>query len=160
MGFPDVLAGELRSAVTSSMGLSLTVVVHGTPVTIGLPEGEGEIATSLALALSSVGPAETGREIVFYARAPGAFADLAADLGRILGLENAALVLDRHLEPPTAPSGLAELSQINQAVGMLLGEGHTIDTARAVLHERARRTGVTVLGVAQLLISRTAPPGP
>ena len=58
--------------------------------------------------------------MVFYACTAGALVDLAADLGWLLNMR-AAVVLDGHLRPVEeqgVTSGLAELSVIQQAMGI------------------------------------------
>ena len=78
------LVEDLRTAVSSYQGLRLTLVREGWPVTLtafDYIDGQRP-ATSLRLALSELGPGfDPESRIVFYAATPGAFVDLAADLG-------------------------------------------------------------------------------
>ena len=81
-----------------------------------------------------------------YPRQPGAFVDLATDLAWLSGLRLADFVMDEHLtlafEPRTG-EGLIAASAINQAVGVLIGQGHTPDEARRQLEERPTAPALT-----------------
>lgn len=80
--------------------------------------------------------------VVFYACTAGALVDLAADLGWLLNLR-ADVVLDGHLRPVEeqgVTSGLAELSVIQQAMGMLIDRGLTPPTGPR--RTRAPRPGI------------------
>ena len=79
----EALAGHLRSAVPSYLGLRLTLVLDGWPVTMTAFSVVDGIrpATSLRLNLSSQGPGYDPQSlIVFYGGTAGAFVDLAADI--------------------------------------------------------------------------------
>jgi hypothetical protein len=138
---------DVRSAVRSYLGLSMTTIVDGHHVTLDLVEGfvdSAGIATSLLLPLPAISAAEPGGALLLYAANAGAFVDLAADLAWALGLDPAALILDEHLTAPagvSALSGLAELSITNQAIGVLIDRGHTPQTARDELHRHASNEG-------------------
>ncbi len=128
------------------------------------------LGTSLRLPLGLVSATVDGESrVVFYAGIPGAFTDLAADLSHALGgvpvdqRSSAAdlrdppgprvdghrrvIVLDADLSPLSHASGLiglAELTVLNLAIGMLIQQGHDIAQARQVLrregHSRGSRT--------------------
>ena len=150
------LATTLRAAVSSYCGLDLTVHdgVHPVTLTSFLPAADGdEIATSLRLPLVTVSSdVDSQSRVIFYATTPGAFVDLAADLGHVLRV---AIVLDADLPPQTSVSrlaGLHEMSTINRAVGMLIEQGHHPDDAHSVLRRHAAAAGVdTHIYAAQLL---------
>jgi hypothetical protein len=97
-----------------------------------------QIATSLLVPLPTASGLVGGSSLLLYAAAPGAFVDLAADLSYALQLDLSALVLDQDLPGRHAGDGIEGLrswSDINQAVGVLLGRGHTIESA----HDELRR---------------------
>ena len=83
-----VLVSALRAAVPSYQGLSLTVHDNGHPVSLTsfLPTAaDGEITTSLRLPFAALLPGfDAQSQVIFYAATPGAFVDLAADLGHAL----------------------------------------------------------------------------
>jgi hypothetical protein len=174
------LAVDLRAAVSSYRGLQLTITQHGFPVVLtAFAEFEGPLATSLRLPLWLLDPAlEAPSRVVFYARTPGAFVDLAADLAYALGdavtvdVESSgshrrdglrphderrgdgrqqsdgrrsSIELDADLPPPTRESGisgLADLSTINQAVGVLIANGHHPNDAHDTLRSQAAAAGM------------------
>jgi hypothetical protein len=126
------------------------------------------VGTSLRLPLALVSPtADTESRVVFFAVTPGAFTDLAADLSYALGgvpVDSAlpavdgvdqrgtrvdgqrrAIELDVDLPPRSRVSGLtglAELTVLNRAVGMLVAQGHDIEPAHHVLRREAVAAGV------------------
>jgi hypothetical protein len=143
--------GELTVAIPSAVGMSLTVHLGGQDVTLtALPGNVGRIGASILFPLGPA-PVNEGTCMVFYAATPGAFVDLAADLGWATGLSQQAILLDQHLLPPddgSAVTGLRELSIINQAIGMLIERGETPEAARAELERLAECGGSTVQLVA------------
>ena len=137
------LRRDLRLAVRSSVGLSLTVLMDpDQPVTLTSIDHftePSDIVTSLRLPLTWA-TMDTGSMIIFYAGVPGAFVDLAADLSHALRLAPGAIVLDEDTVAPTSESGLtgaAESSTVNQAIGVLLDRGYTPATASAQLRREA-----------------------
>ncbi len=96
-----------------------------------------------------------GSAVVFYAATPGALVDLAADLQWALHLPPGAMLLDRHLTPPSGAdpiAGLPEMSIVHRAMGALLAQGRTPDAAAEDLRTIADRSGTSVLTVAGNLI--------
>jgi len=139
------LADRMRRAVPSYVGLSMTVVMDGCPITLAATPG-GEVATSMRLPLTALGAAEAGSVVVFYAAQPGAFVDLAADAEFAAGDGDGLVVLDDELHRPPAVSGLAGLdilSAVNRAIGHLIGDGYHPEEAGAELDRRARIAGVS-----------------
>jgi hypothetical protein len=163
------LIADLEVAVPSCCGLQLTITQDGFPVVLtAFAEREDIVATSLRLPLSLLDPAlEVQGRVVFYARTPGAFVDLAADLGYALGDpgrmdgessdghvrdflrqingDRSSIELDADLPPPTRVSGLsglADLSTINRAVGVLIANGHHPDDAHDTLRRQAAAAGL------------------
>ena len=82
------LVEGLQAAVPSYRALHLTIVDTGQPVSLTafLPLHDGDsINTSLRVGFPALGPGFDGEScVVFYAATPGAFVDLAADLGYAL----------------------------------------------------------------------------
>ncbi len=167
------LGRSARSTVDSFLGVTLTVVVDGYPFTITALDAASEataIGTSLRVPvpgrggepeLTPVAPAGTGElgsVVVFYAGAPGAFVDLAADITHAQRLPLDAVVLDADLQSPAPGLGLDELSTIHQAVGVLIARGHTPEAARVELERRAISGGVDVRTAAVVVVASTEPP--
>lgn len=136
------LRRDLKLIVRSSLGFTLRLGGRE-PVTVTSVDyfvRTGDIATSLCFPLSWVGPEETESSIVFYAGVPGAFVDLAADLAFGLSLPHDCLRLDDDLTPTLLESGVVgvkEASTINQAIGALIGRGHTSQSAQTELRRQA-----------------------
>jgi hypothetical protein len=168
------VAVGLRTAVTSYLGLRLTLVLDGWPVTL---TAFGDIdgvrpATSVRMALSGTGPGfDPESRIVLYASQPGAFVDLAADLAYLQRRQAAdgaavaadasrnghqpSVALDADLPPASIISGLSGLTEyvmINQAVGVLIDRGHSSDHARAALGRAAARDGLALPDYAARLV--------
>jgi hypothetical protein len=160
----QALAADTRQAVDSYLGLTMTLVIDGYPITFTTVEPV-EVETSLRLPLSALGDARLLGALVFYAGKPGAFVDLAADLSFALGLSTGVVVLDEDRTPTSDPAGLtgltglAQMSQVNQAIGILIGRGHLPDTARTELRRLADLAQTTLHAAARQLI-HTAQPHP
>ena len=135
------LADEVRSAVPSYLGMTVIMTTPKTRTAIDVMYETGHVVAarssltipaSLALAgvLCLEGEEQPGVILIVYAAMPGAFVDLAADLGWLTAIPLADLVLDDHLDGP-GPDGssLAESSLVNQAIGALLGDGLTPELA-------------------------------
>jgi len=163
---------DLRVVVPSYRGLQMIIVHSGQPVGLTdlLPaETDGAAMTSLRMPLGLLGPEhDGGSRVIFYAGTPGAFVDLAADLGYVLkaavrtdhldgdgAASDAAayaeapfgLVLDGDLPPNVEASGLtgvSELSAVNRAIGMLIDRGHNAGDAYDILLRAAAAAGVAI----------------
>ena len=134
----------LKLAVASFTGMTMTIGLDGHDVSFTVHDHATiHPATSLLIPLAPVTPTDTASTLLLYAATPGAFVDLAADLIYALRIEPTALVLDGHLDPPadaaglTGLTGLDEHSAINQAIGVLLGRGHTPESAHHELQRLA-----------------------
>jgi hypothetical protein len=164
------LATALRSTATSYCGFQLTLVGNQWPVTLtAFDDGhDAPIGTSLRIPLGLVSRMVDGESrVVFFAGTPGAFTDLAADLSHALGgipvngrsstANNAddhgtrvnghrkVIELDHDLLPASRTSGLtglAELTVLNRALGMLIQQGHDIEQAHQLLRREAAAAGV------------------
>jgi len=140
--------------VTNQLPVTLTAFSDGHDV---------PVATSLRLPLALVSEAvDPESRVVFFAVTSGAFTDLAADLSCALGGipveqqspaayiadgasarpggSDSAIELDNDL-PPVAPvsglTGLADLTVLNRAIGMLVDHGYDIVDAHQVLRRFA-----------------------
>lgn len=156
---------ELRRAfeiaVPSFLGLLMTVRVDGHDVALTSMDGDelaAAIGTSLRMPLSLMSDVAPGSQMVLYARNPGAFVDLAADLRYALSLKDSDLVLDEHLPSSPPRSGLVgveEMSIVNRAVGILIGRGNSPEEARGQLERQATKTRLLLYQIAAHMISST-----
>jgi hypothetical protein len=164
------LTSALRSTAISYCGFQLTLVENQWPVTLtAFDDGhDAPVGTSLRLPLGLVSRLVDGESrVVFFAGNPGAFTDLAADLSHALGgipvngrsstannADHHGTRLDGHRRvieidadlPPLSPesglTGLAELTVLNRALGMLVQQGHDIEEAHHLLRREAAAAGV------------------
>jgi hypothetical protein len=140
---------DAAAAVTSYLGLSVVVSHRDPPFTVtALADGAlaGDIRTSLHLSLP--GPSDPQNlpavAIILYAGSPGAFVDLAADLAWLTARSLSDFILDQHLTlaAGSLPDGqLRAASAINQALGVLIGRGHTPQQAHGELDTQAAHAG-------------------
>jgi hypothetical protein len=162
------LAADSQTAVDTYLGLTVIIIANRSRFDLTvLNEGAqaGDIRTSLLIPLSAdVGgqnpPTSVG--VVLYAAKPGAFIDLAADLSWITGRPLDDFRFDEHRALPLSdtPIHLSATSNINQALGVLIGQGCTTEQAERDLHARAVAAGLDVLGAATLILASLAPPAP
>jgi hypothetical protein len=121
----------LKTAAPSYRGLALTVVIDKQPISVTSAElgNTSDIATSLRLSLAWVPSLSADSRITFYASTPGTFVDLAADLAFALDSD---IRLDEDIPPVLVSdlTGVGRLSAVNKAVGVLVGHGHTPDSAQ------------------------------
>lgn len=157
------LADSIRGAVSSCLGLRVTIVVDGNPFTVTVLDDAVEpvaVGASVAITLGAAHPTATTSSVVFYASTPGAFVDLSAAAHRP---NPGAVVLDVHLDNPqgahpvTGSTGLPQAAIINQAIGVLLARGRTPQQARAALDARAVKTGLSVVATARAVLATTLP---
>jgi hypothetical protein len=151
----QLLADDLKVAVSSYLGLTVTIAMDGHEISFSLTERGGPAATSLCLPLPEVAGSEPGSSLVLYGATPGAFVDLAADLTWALALDPAAIVLDAHLDvprPSDVVTGLHEQGIVNQALGVLIERGHAFESARAELRRQAKADNVGVPVSAQRIL--------
>ena len=161
----SVLTDDLVSAIPAYLGLIITLHVEGNPVIISTLDRarDGQARASLLLSLQPNGSAGAAGSVAFYSGAAGAFADLAGDARWIFNLSGPP-VLDGHLAggrnraEPAGISGLAAYTNINQAIGVLIEEGHTPDGARDELARRSVRAGRSLPQTALELLESIAPP--
>jgi MEDS: MEthanogen/methylotroph, DcmR Sensory domain len=156
----QALQDALLNAVPSGLGLSITIPVDPSAVTVTTLNGTATVESSLRVSLPALAGTEVGSAVVFYAGNAGALVDLAADLQWALHLPADALLLDRHLTSPVRYqpiAGLHETSVVQQALGALLAQGRTPEAAAQHLRTIADRSGVSVLTAASELVR---PPDP
>lgn len=176
LGNPDIdiqtqlraLAADLKRAVASYTGMTMTITLDGHDISFTTTDGVDSAATetSLKIPLSALTAAQDGSSLVIYAATPGAFVDLAADLSFVLGVDLADLVLDeraphrfRATHDRPGMHGLDEYSRINQAIGILIARGNTPETARRELDRLANLDGGHLHKAADaILLSLTARP--
>jgi hypothetical protein len=132
------LGAGARTAVPSFLGLTMTLMTDGVPFSFTVFElrRPGQpVVSSLLVPLALLADVESGSRLVLYAARPGAFVDLAADLAFSLGVALPALPADQDLRHPDPNDefGLADLSTINRAIGVLVDRGRTPAEARAEL---------------------------
>jgi hypothetical protein len=160
------LSVAAATAVPSYLGLSV-VVTHSDPAfTITLLEdggAGGDIGASIRLTWSNVADGDVAVvAFILYARAPGAFVDLAADVAWLTGGTPTELVLDAHLGIPAEPDTAAHIeaaSLINQAIGVLIGRGFTPEQAHLEVDALTARSGVGRVTAAHLILARLIPRG-
>jgi hypothetical protein len=158
------LAADVEHAVASFTGMTFTIALdhHEVRVAVGHGTTDPLAGASLLIPLSDVAPGSRG-SLLLHAATPGAFVDLAADLAYALGIDPAALVVDAHLDPRSAESaaiGLADQIAINQAIGVLIGRGHTPESASRELDRRAERDPAGLPAAAERIIRSAAPGRP
>jgi hypothetical protein len=84
--------------------------------------------------------------LVLYAGSPGTFVDLAADLAWLTAQPPSDFVIDQHLPAPAewdAATSLFEATVINQAIGALIGQGHTPEQAKRHLTAEGADAGIS-----------------
>lgn len=154
----SVLTDDATAAVPSFLGLIFAAYLGEDAVTLSTLDSPSA-GTSLLLTLA-VPPGAPACEVVLYAALPGAFRELAADSRTAALALGRQVILDAHLPPPTArlyPAstlGIGDLSQINQAIGVLLDQGHTPAAARALLQDHADDSGITLAAAARQQLGR------
>lgn len=171
----DVLVDDLSGPVPSFIGLALTQQFDGFAVTLHAIDADPtrRACSSLAIPLDLVGPDEGGAanrrsrradepecRVMFFACGAGAFDALAAEIRGVTG-PDPRVVVDGPLPPPMPTSGvagLADLTDVNRAVGVLITRGFLPEEARAELRRRAGAGLVSVPDVARRVLSTTNAP--
>ena len=167
----DALLTSVSRAIPSFAGLVVKLRRHGHPVTLtAFHSSDGQAAgTSLWWTTPHPGTHQE-TSLTLYAHHPGAFVDLAADLGYLLrsrphltdGWRAEDLVrLDRDLPPPTqatAITGIEELSVINRATGVLIDRGTDPEQAMHELARHAAAAGLNPYTYARTLLGHVINP--
>lgn len=126
---PSVAGVSVRLHVADRV-TTVTVLVDGT--------SPADIVTSLRVSLYSGDRQDP--QLVLYAMRPGALVDMAADLAWLTNAPPTALVLDADLDGLSTladSTGIAAMSTVNQAIGVLVAEGMTVEEANGELDARA-----------------------
>jgi hypothetical protein len=159
------LCDSCALSVGSYLGLCITLIINDLPTSFSVLEDfldPAEVLTSVMFPLDALGGYAPGSAVILYAGSPGAFVDLAADLSYALGARPDAVQLDQHLSPPdpaVGDTGLAAMSQHNQALGILLDRGLDLDEGVTELQRRARLDANSMQTAAQqLLYASVRPP--
>jgi len=155
----SVLTDDLTAAIPLYLGLTVALQVDGNPVTFSTLETEPaeEVRSSVCLTLQPLEEKGATGNFAFYSGAIGALADLADDARWIFNLDGYP-VLDQHLGLPTTIAtqagivGLADLRDINQAIGALIEDGRTPNQAKEHLRRLAVRDGQTRARAARVLL--------
>lgn len=173
---------DIEAAVPSYLGIQLTILQNGHPVTLTRITSHRTATASLRIPLTVFGPGfDPHSRITLYAATAGAFVDLAADLsyalhvptstdrftdagssegddqgnGQVDGNRRITLDADVSPNPPVSGvSGLSELSTINRAIGVLIGRGQHPDLASHTLRRQAIREGLEPHRYAARLLGR------
>lgn len=161
------LAADVAAPIPTYCGLSVRVEGDGPPFTLTeLEPGSvaADIQTSLRLGLA--GDRDRPVVVILYAGAPGAFVDLAADIGWLTARSLRTLVLDGDKIPatdssaaePVAAAPLSDISAVNQAIGTLVGRGYSLEQAARCLVDAAAYAGISRHAAAgRILAAVTAP---
>ena len=163
------LTAALRATAATYCGLRLTIVDSEWPVTLtAFTDGhDAPVGTSLRLPLALVSGVDGESRIVFFAGTPGAFTDLAADMSYALGgipvdqaspavdgvdgrgihVDGRRRAIELDVDLPllsrvSGLTGLAEVTVLNRAIGMLVAQGHDIEQAHQLLGCDAAAAGV------------------
>lgn len=155
------LATGTRLAVPSYLGLSVTATRDDLPISFTmLEEGvdQGQIHASLRVALSGQPENDNATPsvgFVLYAGSPGAFVDLAADLAWLTGRPLKDFVRDQHLAIAESDlvTHLRTASLIDQAIGVLIGRGHTSEQAHRELDALAATTRTDRRAAADVILA-------
>jgi hypothetical protein len=155
------LIDDVTAAVESYIGMTMTLMTcaHEVSFTVREPVEDREIQTSLRIPLGNGAAPNGGISLTLYAAVPGAFVDLAADLSFALSVVPSRFQLDGQLTAPDGNAGvdgLAVLSAINQAVGVLIDGGHTLESAHDELRRLAEAHGGNLAGAAASVLGSAA----
>jgi len=169
------LAARAQAAVDSYLGLSVEITSHLAAFDLTLLNKGTQtehVRTSLLVPLSArpakqtqahVGTmASASMALILYAATPGAFIDLAADLAWLTGRAAADFRLDENRSLPqnyndNDPRPLRAMSIINQALGVLIGRGATLEEAERDLAARADRADIDLPKAATLILGSPQP---
>lgn len=159
-----VLIDDVTAVVPSFLGLRMTLQLAGEPVALTAidPTAIWTARSSLQLPLDSLSGARPGSVVVFYARDANAFALLASDTRRAVGLDGQVL-LDQHLPGRAATTAApvvsdpAQAAVLHRAIGWLIDQGLPPDEATGELRRRATAAGRTLTAAAEYLLETGTP---
>ncbi|MBJ7287940.1 hypothetical protein [Williamsia sp.] len=165
----DQLTADAVAAIPSYRGLSIVVSQPDTPFTITVlttSSRPDDIRSSLHFTFRADGGVDRHSpvDIILYGGSPGTFVDLAADIAWLTGQPLSALTLDQHLTVAAAADVATQLgaaSEINQAIGVLIGRGLTSREAHLHLDEIVSANATDRQGAARIVLTALAiPPDP
>lgn len=157
------LAADAKRAVASFLGVTVRCAGLDRPLTFTVLEpaaAPADVRASLMLPLPRTGVAARV-DVIMYAARPGAFVDLAADVAWMTGGELTGVAVDEHLGaagPADTADWIRSASMIDQAVGALIGRGHTPEDARDHLAANAVAFGIGVEAAAHTVLAGLASP--
>lgn len=157
------LVSDIDDAVSSVVSVTLTMTIDGEDFELAaLAEDPNarEAASSLCLTLTGRANSRATTRLLIRSGTAGALVDFAADVSFSLGLDSAAAVLDGHLRRRTQNRlaatevgyTLAAMSEINQAVGVLIESGRTPPEGRAELRRLALASSTPLIEVARQVL--------
>ncbi|MBJ7289939.1 hypothetical protein [Williamsia sp.] len=165
----DRLTADAAASIPSYKGLSIIVSQSEPPFAVTvLASGNqpGEIRTSLRFTIRAEGGGHEHPpvDLIFYGGSPGTFVDLAADIAWLTNQPLDALTLDEHLTVTAASDIATQLdaaSEINQAIGVLIGRGLTPHEAVLRLEQIVGDNATDRHGAARIvldtMVSRSPP---
>ncbi|QCH22590.1 hypothetical protein [Mycobacteroides salmoniphilum] len=151
------LAADAAAAIPAYVGLSVIVSESDPPITFTLmADGPAtvDVRASLRIMLSG-GRNRPPVALVLHSGAPGAFVELAADLALLATQPLTDLIFDQDLTVADSASAnqLQAATDINQAIGVLIGRGYTPLLARQHLDTQAVRISTSRHAIAQLILN-------
>jgi hypothetical protein len=158
----QALAADVARAVPSYLGFRFTLSIDRRQLSFAAytdDDAHSQIASSMMLPLTADSYPHDGSTVALYAAIPGAFVDLAADLGFALGLDLSAVVLDLHRATPDGIDGIDGLqpwSDINRALGVMLARGHTFESAHVELRRLAAMDSASLHHAAAMVLAGAA----
>lgn len=156
------LVAALTESIDSLVSVALTVMVDHRPFSVAVPVRQGVVAvTSVSIPLRRQSGPDTESRLVLLAGTPGAFVDLVADISFAMNSDPATIDMDTQL-PAAVTSGddpgvdmqrdLEDRSAIDQALGVLLARGATMQAASMHLSQRAQRDDVSMADAARAVL--------
>ncbi len=157
----DRLGRDVVRAVPSCLAVTITHAGLGGEISVSITAARAAVLASLAVPLSAVA---AGDLVVLRAGEAGAFLLLADDLDVLRGpYHHPPARLNEHLTWPTAASGeslgasLADLSVIDQAIGVLVGRGLPPEAAHRELWRRVGEANTTIADVSRAVLASPRP---
>jgi hypothetical protein len=158
----ELVAG-LTESVDSLVSVALTVVADDRTYSVtALTSTDAAAQTSVSIPLRSQHGSAAEARMILLAATPGAFVDIAADIGFASELDPATIHMDTHLSPANDGDLVIDLQQdledrsaIDQALGVLLERGTTMHAANLALVHRADRSGIALADAARAVLAET-----
>jgi hypothetical protein len=158
------LGRDVVLAVPSCLAVTITHARLGGEISASTVAAPAPVLASLAVPLSTV---SSGGLLILRAGEAGAFLLLADDLDGLLGpAGHPPIDLDEHLAWPSAENAkslcasLADLSAVDQAIGVLVDRGLPPEAAHRELERRVGEGDTTIADVSRaLLASPRSDPG-